>query len=102
MITHLERLAAASINIIPVPGANNHFFLGRDGFVALVQRAADGFGPVGSVGRLTEKGFAALVWRGKDAFFVARGYQQAADLSDVAALRQFDADLRAALAPAAK
>ena len=97
MVAILERLAAAGIGIIPMPGAASHFFLERDGFVAIVQRAGDGFGPVGSAGRLTETGFAVLVWRGEEAFFVARGYDQPASADEVTALRHFDADLRTAL-----
>ncbi|MEO8657330.1 MAG: hypothetical protein ABI693_02620 [Bryobacteraceae bacterium] len=99
MIALLERLASAGIAIIPMPGAASHFFLERDGFVALVQRAGDGFGPIGSAGRLTEQGFAVLVWRGEEAFFVARGYDQLAPPDAVAALRRFDSDLRSALTP---
>lgn len=97
MMEKLERLAAAHIQILPAPGVGNHFFLERDGFVALVQRTAEGFGQAGSAGLLTEKGFAVLVWRGGAPFFVARGFEQPAESVQVEALRQFDSDVRAAL-----
>jgi len=98
MVAILERLAASGIGIIPMPGAASHFFLERGGFVAVVQRSGEGFSPIGSAGRLTEKGFAVLVWRGEQAFFVARGYDQPASEEEVASLRLFDSDLRLALA----
>lgn len=97
MIEKLERLAAAGIRILPSPGAGTHFFLERDGFVILVRRAGDDFGAAGSAGLLTDHGFAVLVWRGAQAFFVARGYEQAAGPEQLEMLRRFDADVRASL-----
>ncbi len=97
MVEKLERLAAANIQILPAPGVSSHFFLERDGFVALVERSETGFGRAGSAGLLTGKGYAVLMWRGDQAYFVGRGYEEPADASQVAALRQFSTDLEAAL-----
>jgi hypothetical protein len=100
VIAQLERLAAAGFQILPLEGLETHFVLERDGFVALVERKVDGFGGTGSAGLLTGKGFAALVWRGERAFFVGKGFEQAATVGQVAALRRFDADLRVVLGEA--
>jgi len=94
----LERLAAAGIQLLPAQLAN-HFAFERGGFVCLVERAGEGFGNIGSPGLMTEKGFAALVWREDRAWFVARGFEQLATAEQVEEIRSFDADLRAALAP---
>ena len=98
MTEKLERLAAAGIQVLPAPGAGNHFFLERDGFVALVRGTTEGFGQPGAAGLITQKGLAVLVWRGDAPFFVARGFELPAAATQVEALRQFDADVRAALA----
>ena len=58
----LEKLQAAGIQIISA-GVTSHFILERDGFVAFVERKGDDFGNIGAPGLMTEKGFAALVWR---------------------------------------
>jgi hypothetical protein len=97
MLEKLERLAAAGIQILPAPGVSNHFFLERDGFVALVKRAGDDFGAAGSAGLLTDHGFAVLIWRGEQGYFVARGYEKPAEPEQVEKLRRFDADVRAVL-----
>ena len=67
------------------------------GFVALVERTVDGFGGVGSAGILTGNGFAALVRRGEESYFVAKNFEQEAGPEQVEALRSFSADLRDAL-----
>jgi len=93
-----ERLVAANIQIMPIPGIENHFVFERDGFIALVSRTPEGaFGRIGSSGLLTEKGFAALTWRGGHAYFVAKGFEQAAAEGQVDRLRAFQHDLKAAL-----
>lgn len=70
----------------------------RDGFVALVERKADGFGNVGAPRLLGgPSGFAALVWRGGAPWFVARGFEQPATAEQVSAIRSFATDLDYAL-----
>jgi hypothetical protein len=93
---HLEKLAAAGINLIPAD-LEKHFIFERDGFIALVERTAAGFGSVGTAGLLTDRGLAPLVWRGTDAWFVARGLEQRAMPEQVDSLRSFQSDLEAAL-----
>jgi hypothetical protein len=97
MIEKLERLAAAGIQILPAEGVQSHFFLERDGFVALVERTEAGFGRIGSPGFMTEKGFAVLVWRNGNPFFVAKGLEQAAAPEQVESMRRFARDLKQAL-----
>ena len=97
MIEKLERLAAAGIRLLPTYDITTHYVFERDGFVALVARAGDGFGEIGSPGILTKQGFAPLVRREGKAFFVAKGYEQPADERQVEELRQFASDLQAAL-----
>jgi len=97
MTEKLERLVAAGIQLLPVVEIPTHFVFERDGFVALVERKGDGFGGIGSAGRLTEKGIAPLVMRGNDAFFVAKGFEQVASAEDVDGIRRFQADLKFAL-----
>lgn len=92
-----ERLVAAKIQLLSLPGIAKHFVFERDGFVALVERAGGGFGQIGSSGILSEKGLAVLVWRGTQAFFVAKGYEQPAQPSQVEQLRSFSSDLEEAL-----
>lgn len=93
-----ERLVAAGIQLLPASGISTHFVFERDGFVALVERKGEGFGNVGSAGILTEKGFATLMQRGGAHFFIAKGFEQAADSAQVQKLRSFQSDLEQALA----
>ena len=94
----LARLSAAGIAVVPADLVKHHI-LERDGFVALVERTADGgFGRSGTAGLLTEKGLAPLVWRGGSAFFVAKGLEAAASENQIEALRTFQRDLEAILA----
>jgi hypothetical protein len=88
----LEKLAAAGIQIIPAE-ITSHFILERDGFVAFVERRGNDFGNIGAPGLMTEKGFAALIWRGGQAFFVGKGFDQPATGEQVQKLRAFAADL---------
>jgi hypothetical protein len=46
---------------------------------------------------MTEHGFAALVWRGDQAFFVGKGFEQPASAEQVEKLRAFAGDLGRAL-----
>jgi hypothetical protein len=103
LVRTLERLAAARIEMVSVPGLMRHFVFARDGYAALVERAtgvADrsaGFGQIGAAGRVTGRGFEALMWRDGQAWFVAKQYEQEATDEQVAMLRRFHDDLRAAL-----
>lgn len=96
MTGQLEKLVAAGIELVPSE-VTSHFIFTRDGFVAFVERREDGFGNIGAPGLMTERGFAALVWRGDRGFFVARGFEQAASAEQVRAIRAFSVDLAAAL-----
>ena len=96
MIEILEKLAAAGIQIIPAEIAS-HFILERDGFVSFVERREDAFGNIGTAGLMTERGFAALIWRGDHAFFVGKGFEQAASPEEVGKIRAFASDLASAL-----
>jgi hypothetical protein len=97
VIPQLEKLAAAGIQIIPVE-MTSHFILERDGFVAFVARNEDSFGNIGAPGLMTERGFAALIWRGDQAFFTGKGFEQAASPEQVQKIRAFASDLANALA----
>jgi hypothetical protein len=69
----------------------------RAGFAALVPRTREGFGSVGSAGLLTEGGFAVLVWREGQPFFVRKGVELPANAAQVEALHAFASDLDQAL-----
>lgn len=97
MKNRLEKLAAAGIQLF-ADGVQSHYILERDGFVAFVERKGDDFGNIGAPGLMTEKGFAALVWRGERAFFIARGFEQVATDDQVQKIRDFADDLERALA----
>lgn len=88
-----ERLVEHGIQILPLAEITTHFVFERGGFIALVERRAEGFGNIGAPGLLMEKGMAQLMWRGESAFFVAKGWERVADAEEVAALRAFGADL---------
>ena len=96
MTTRLEKLAAVGIQIIPAE-ITSHFILERDGFVAFVERRDQEFGNIGAPGLMTERGFAALIWRGDAAFFVGKGFDQPATPDQVSKIRAFASDLAAAL-----
>ena len=97
MTAQFEKLVAAGIQIIPAEIAS-HVIFERDGFVALVERHEDSFGNIGAPGLMTERGFAALVWRGDQAFFIGKGIEQLASAEQVQKMRAFAADLQRALA----
>ena len=100
MIEILEKLAAAGIQIIPAE-ITSHFILERDGFVAFVERRPDSiddaFGNIGAPGLMTERGYAALIWRGGQAFFAGKGFEQPASPEQVQKIRAFASDLENAL-----
>jgi hypothetical protein len=92
----LERLAAAGIQIIPTDLAH-HVIVERDGFVAFIERRDDRFSHVGASGLMTERGFAALVWRGGQGFFVGKGFEQPATEEQVRKIRAFATALEQAI-----
>jgi len=93
----LERLAGAGFQFVPALEITTHYVIERDGIVALVERAEDGFGGIGSPGLLTDKGFAALVRSGEGAFFIGKGYRKAASEEQIRRVRAFCEDLQRAL-----
>jgi hypothetical protein len=97
VIEILEKLASAGIQIIPAE-ITSHFILERDGFVAFVERREQAFGNIGAPGLMTERGYAALIWRGDQAFFACKGFEQPASPEQVQKIRAFAADLENALA----
>lgn len=99
MIEALEKLVQAGIQIVPAD-INSHFIFERDGFVAFVERRGenrDSFGNIGAPGLMTERGFAALIWRGDQPFFTGKGFEQPASAEQVQKIRAFAADLEHAL-----
>jgi hypothetical protein len=96
VIHKLEKLAAAGIQIIPAE-ITSHFILERDGFVAFVERREQAFGNIGAPGLMTERGFAALIWRDDQAFFLGKGFEEPASPEQVQSIRAFASDLAAAL-----
>ena len=69
----------------------------RDNLLALVERTAEGYGSIGSTGIFTERGLAYLIWRDGQAFLAGKGFEQPATGEQVAAVRRFSEDLKAAL-----
>ena len=98
MTDQVERLAQAGIQVLPAE-LPSHFVFERDGFICLVERSGEGFGHIGAPGLMTEQGFAVLVWRGNDGWFVGKGFEQQASAEQVEKIRSFADDLRAALHP---
>lgn len=95
----LERLVAFNIQLLPVIQVERHWVFERGGFITLVERTREGgFGNIGSPGLLTASGMAVLIQRGEGHAFVAKGFERIATEADVAAVRRFAADLKAALA----
>ena len=73
-----------------------HYLFARDNLVALVERTPEGFGSIGGTGVWTERGLAYLVWRGARAFLAGKGFEEPATEEQVAAVRSFSEDLKAA------
>ncbi len=69
----------------------------RDNLVALVERTAAGYGSIGSTGIFTERGLAYLIWRDARAWLAGKGFEEPASEEQVAAVRRFSEDLKAAL-----
>ncbi len=97
LLRKLERLMSAGIELVPFDGISNHYILARDGYMSLVEKRDAEFGNIGAPGIMTEKGFACLVWRGREAAFVAKGFEQAATEQQITGLRAFYEDLKTAL-----
>jgi hypothetical protein len=94
----LERIAAAEIELIPAAEVSSHFLFTRDGCVVLVERRGEGFGEVGSPGKLVERGgFAALVRREGQDWWVGKGEERRAEPGEAEAARRLFTDLKAAL-----
>ncbi len=91
------RLGAAGFQVISAVRLPRHALIARERFAALVEKNAAGYGRAGSTGLLTEHGFATLIWRGSQAYFVARGFERSATPEEVGLLRAFASDLEAAL-----
>ncbi len=96
-LAKLERLAAAGIRILPLPGIDSHFALERGGYAVLVARSPEGFGAVGSAGLITEDGLAVLVWEKGRPFFRTRRSRLEASSAQVEELRRFAAAVEEAL-----
>jgi hypothetical protein len=96
VIDKLEKLAAAGIQIVPAE-ITSHFILERDGFVAFVERREEAFGNIGAPGLMTDRGYAALIWRGDQAFFVGKSFEEPASPEQVEKVRAFASDLEGAL-----
>lgn len=98
VLAQLERVAAAGIELIPAPEVGTHFVFSRAGCVVLVERKGDGFGGVGSPGKLVETGgFAALVKRDGEEWWVWKGGEEKAEAGEAEAARRLFTDLKAAL-----
>jgi hypothetical protein len=88
-------LEEAGIQLLSETAA--HYLFARDNLVALVERTPEGCGSIGGTGILTERGLAYLVWREGDAWLAGKGFEERAGAGQVAAVRTFSADLKAAL-----
>jgi hypothetical protein len=88
-------LGSAGIQLLTETPAYSMF--ARDNLIALVERTAEGYGSVGSTGILTECGLAYLVWRDGQALLAGKGFEVPATDEQVAAVRRFSEDLKAAL-----
>ena len=98
LLARLQRLADANIELLPAGGVAHHFVFTRDGAAVLVQRREDGFGSIGSPGRITARGFEPLVDAGNGPRFVFKGEESPASDAETSAARSLLADLKSALA----
>lgn len=69
----------------------------RNNLIALVERTAEGYGSIGGTGILTDRGLAYLVWHDGQAFLAGKGFELPATDEQLAAVRRFSDDLKAAL-----
>ena len=88
-------LSSAGIQLLSE--TRSHYLFARDNLVALVERTPEGYGSIGSTGIWTGRGIAYLVWRDGQAFLTGKGFEQLATDQEVAAVRKFSDDLKAAL-----
>lgn len=98
LLAKLERLAEAGVSILPAAALEHHFVLTRDGMAVLVERRGEGFGGIGSPGRITANGFEPLVDDGGKPSFVFKGHRLEASAEDAAAARRLLQELKSALA----
>ncbi len=99
MHDQLLRLAEANIELVPADLAN-YFVLARDGFACLVEKTkADppGLGSIGSTCKLTDEGFAVVLWDGQQAYFTNKTGRQTATTEEIDLFRKFTHDLKSAL-----
>ncbi|MBA3975203.1 MAG: hypothetical protein C0504_13425 [Candidatus Solibacter sp.] len=97
VLSKLQRIAEAGIGMLPVAELANHFIFTRDGMAVLVERRGEGFGGIGSPGRITERGFEPLISGGGREAFVFKGGEEAATAAEADAARRLLADLRPAI-----
>lgn len=97
LLNKLQRIAEAGIEMLPVAAMTNHFVFTRDGMAVLAERRGEGFGGIGSPGRITERGFEPLVVAGNREVFVFKGCEVEASPAEADAARGLLADLRSAL-----
>lgn len=90
-----ERLSKLRIEL--VSETEQHYVFARDNCIALVERAGQDFGSIGSTGIMSERGLAFLVYRSGQALLAAKGGEVPATELQVTAVRQFSEDLRTAL-----
>ena len=95
----LEVLGATGIQLLSE--SPSHYIFARDNLVALVERTPQGYGSIGGTGVWTDRGLAYLLWRDEQAFLAGKGFERTAPDEEVAAVRRFSADLKAALHSAA-
>ncbi len=94
-LRRLELVAEAGIGLVPATAIATHFLFERGGFVVLVERRGEGFGGVGSPGKLVEgHGFAALVRRSDGDWFVCRSGQWPAAPGEAEDARRLFTDLK--------
>jgi hypothetical protein len=86
------RLAAAGIRLAVETAS--HYLFTRDNFMVLLERRTNS---VGSTGMLTEHGLAYLIWRDGRAYLKSKGAENPATDEQIAAIRQFSSDVKAAL-----
>ena len=90
-------LGLGSTGIQLLSETRSYAMFARDNLLALVERTAAGYGSIGSTGIFTERGLAYLIWRDGQAFLAGKGFEQPATDEQVAAVRRFSEDLKAAL-----
>lgn len=98
LLSQLEKIAAAGIQILPVTQIPNHVVFERDGLAVLVERKGDGFGGIGSPGLISDKGFEPLVDMDGRSVFVFKGNVREPEPGQVESARSLLHDLKCALA----